>query len=44
MIRLELRLPEQFPKKYEKAILRAVDQCSVRRCLLDPPAVETDLA
>lgn len=43
-IRLEVRLPEHFPKKYEKAILRAVDQCSVRRSLLEPPAIETELA
>jgi putative redox protein len=39
-IRIEIRLPEGFPEKYRAPILRAVDQCSVKRYLLDPPALE----
>jgi len=42
-IRLGMTLPEHFPAKYKKAIVRAVDQCTVKRCLLDPPEVETEL-
>ena len=40
-IRHEIRLPEGFPEKYEKALVRAADTCSVKRYLKDPPAVET---
>ena len=36
-IRVRLELPDGFPEKYEKAILRSVDQCAVKRALLDPP-------
>ncbi|GAB4258366.1 MAG: OsmC family protein [Deferrisomatales bacterium] len=39
-VRLELRLPRSFPEKYRKAILRAVDQCTVKRHILEPPAFE----
>ncbi len=39
-IRIEIRLPEGFPEKYRAAILRAADQCSVKRHVLDPPAFE----
>jgi len=36
-VRIELTLPENFPAKYREAILRAVDQCSVKRHLANPP-------
>lgn len=43
---IRLRLPDGFPDKYRAAIVRAVDQCAVKRHLLDPPelAVEIDPA
>jgi ribosomal protein S12 methylthiotransferase accessory factor len=37
---IEITLPESFPEKYREAIVRAVDQCSVKRHLLDPPRIE----
>jgi len=37
-IHLEVLLPEAFPDKYRKAIMRAVDQCAVKRHILTPPA------
>ena len=40
-ITLDLGLPGTFPDKYEKAILRAIDQCSVKRHILEPPVFET---
>ena len=43
-IRIEVRLPEGFPEKYRDAILRAVDQCAVKRHLLDPPGFELAVA
>jgi putative redox protein len=39
-IRIELALPAGFPEKYHDAILRAVDQCAVKRAVLDPPEFE----
>lgn len=43
-LRIDLHLPEDFPAKYRKAILRAVDQCSVKKVLLDPPEIVTEIA
>jgi ribosomal protein S12 methylthiotransferase accessory factor len=37
-IAFDLRLPAGFPEKYEAAIVRAVDQCTVKRHMADPPA------
>ena len=39
-IRIEVTLPRKFPEKYREAILRAVDQCAVKRHLCEPPDVE----
>ena len=36
-IAFDLRLPHGFPEKYEQAIVRAVDQCTVKRHIQDPP-------
>jgi ribosomal protein S12 methylthiotransferase accessory factor len=36
---LDLRLPAGFPEKYHEAIVRAVDQCSVKRHLAAPPEI-----
>jgi ribosomal protein S12 methylthiotransferase accessory factor len=33
----ELHLPPEFPAKYERAVIRAVEQCSVKRHLHQPP-------
>jgi putative redox protein len=39
-VRLEVLLPPAFPEKYREAILRAVDQCKVKRHILEPPQFE----
>jgi ribosomal protein S12 methylthiotransferase accessory factor len=39
-IRIEMRLPAGFPEKYRLAVVRAADQCPVKRHLADPPAIE----
>lgn len=41
---LELTLPEGFPEKYRKAVLRAVDQCTVKKHLVEPFEIVTRLA
>jgi ribosomal protein S12 methylthiotransferase accessory factor len=33
-----LTLPPGFPEKYRQAIVRAVDQCAVKKHVLEPPA------
>ncbi len=38
-IHLDLTLPAGFPEKYRTAILRAVDQCTVKKHLAHPPAL-----
>jgi len=39
-IRLDLQLPAGFPEKYRAAILRAVDQCTVKRHIIEAPRFE----
>jgi putative redox protein len=39
-IRIEIALPSSFPEKYRDALLRAVDQCAVKRHILEPPLFE----
>ena len=43
-IRIEIDLPAGFPEKYETAIRRAVDQCAVKRHILEPPEFEVEVA
>ena len=39
-IQIDVTLPPAFPEKYREALLRAIDQCSVKRHLLQPPRFE----
>lgn len=39
-IRMDVELPEEFPDKYKKAILRAMDRCAVKKAMEDPPDFE----
>ncbi len=39
-LRIDVKLPENFPEKYFSAVRRAIDQCSLKRHILDPPAFE----
>ena len=41
-IRLEVQLPPAFPEKYREALLRAVDQCKVKRHIVEPPVFEVE--
>lgn len=34
-------LPRDFPEKYHKALVRAVDACTVKKHLVQPPEMET---
>jgi ribosomal protein S12 methylthiotransferase accessory factor len=39
-ISIEIQLPPEFPEKYKKAVIKAVDSCSVKIHILNPPAFE----
>jgi ribosomal protein S12 methylthiotransferase accessory factor len=39
MIRLNIKLPDGFPEKYKKAVIRSADQCAVKQHLISPPQV-----
>ena len=40
-ISIEIKLPGDFPEKYRDAVVRAAEQCAVKRALDNPPAFET---
>ena len=37
---VEILLPEGFPEKHREAIVRAADQCAVKKHILEPPVIE----
>lgn len=39
-VRIKIHLPADFPEKYEEAVVRAADQCTVKNHLLNPPNFE----
>ena len=39
-VEITMQLPKDFPEKYREAIIRATDQCAVKKALLDPPKIE----
>ena len=39
---IQIQLPQEFPVKYKKAIIRAVDLCSVKKHIFTPPIFEVD--
>jgi putative redox protein len=43
LIRLTVTLPDGFPQKYRPALQRAIDQCAVKRHIVDPPRFEIEL-
>jgi len=44
-ISIEITLPSGFPEKYKNAVIKAADQCTVKRHMLKPPtfAVEAKI-
>ena len=39
-IRIQISLPPGFPEKYRTAVIRAADQCAVKKHLVEAPAIE----
>jgi ribosomal protein S12 methylthiotransferase accessory factor len=42
-IRIDFEPPRGFPEQYRTAILRAIDQCAVKRALESPPRIQSRL-
>jgi putative redox protein len=38
LVRLEIELPTDFPEQYRAAVIRAAEQCAVKKHLEHPPA------
>lgn len=43
-VEIEIRLPEGFPEKYRSALVRAAEQCAVKKHLEHPPAFAVETA
>lgn len=43
-IAVTLTLPPGFPEKYREAIVRAADQCAVKKAILSPPELPVAVA
>ncbi len=39
-VELEIQVPPEFPQKYHAALVRAADQCAVKKHFEDPPQFE----
>jgi putative redox protein len=39
-IKLDIKLPADFPEKYRNAVISAADLCAVKRAIADPPVFE----
>ncbi len=39
-VKMAIQLPEGFPVKYKKAVIRAAGMCSVKKAITDPPEFE----
>ncbi|EDN69105.1 OsmC-like protein [Beggiatoa sp. PS] len=39
-IHLEIELPPSFPEKYTQALIRATNECSVKKALMNPPSID----
>jgi ribosomal protein S12 methylthiotransferase accessory factor len=38
-VEIEILLPADFPAKYREAVVRAADQCAVKKLIENPPAI-----
>ena len=40
-ITIEIQVPDTFPEKYLPALIRATNECTVKKALMNPPHIET---
>lgn len=43
-VRIDLTTPVGFPEKYREAIVRSIDQCAVKKHVLEPPTFEIEVS
>lgn len=43
-ISIQVLLPPEFPEKYKKPVLKAIDSCTVKKQMTNPPAFELTTA
>ena len=43
-IDINVKLPEDFPEKYRKGVLKAAEMCAVKQTLIRPPEVNVNAA
>ena len=43
-MQLQVELPPDFPEKYSRALERSIDQCAVKRHIIDAPSFEITLS
>ena len=43
-VELEIQVPPEFPERYHKALVRAADQCAVKKTIAAPPAFDVHTA
>ena len=43
-VRIQIHLPEGFPEKYHKAVVRAAGTCAVKKSIQDPPEFVIEVA
>jgi putative redox protein len=39
-IRIDVQVPQEFPEKYKKAVIKAAEVCTVKRHLEQPPRID----
>ena len=42
-IKLNIKLPADFPEKYSKSVIKAAESCAVKKTILDPPEFVIDV-
>jgi len=43
LLKIKVTLPAEFPDKYRSALARSIDQCAVKKHIVDPPRFELEL-
>ncbi len=43
-VQVEIKLPAGFPEKYRQAVIRAAEQCKVKKHLEQPPVISVQIA
>lgn len=43
-VQIHIHLPDGFPEKYKKALIKTVGQCSVKKAIMNPPEFKISTA